>query len=47
MADDLFAVVASGDVQVLVGHTFPLAEASQAHRELEAGRTTGSTVLLP
>lgn len=47
MADDLFAVVASGDVSITVGQTFPLAEAAAAHAELEAGRTTGSTVLVP
>jgi NADPH:quinone reductase len=47
MADDLFGVVASGDVSITVGQTFPLAEAARAHVELEAGRTTGSTVLLP
>lgn len=47
MADDLFAVVASGQVSITVGQTFPLAAASDAHAELEAGRTTGSTVLVP
>ena len=47
MADDLFAVVASGDVSIRIGQTFPLADAARAHVELEAGRTTGSTVLLP
>ena len=47
MADDLFSVVASGDVSITIGQTIPLADAAQAHAELEAGRTTGSTVLLP
>lgn len=47
MADDLFAVVAAGDVSIRIGQTFPLADAARAHVELEAGRTTGSTVLLP
>lgn len=47
MADDLFAVVASGEVSIRIGQTFPLADAARAHVELEAGRTTGSTVLLP
>ncbi|MFP5320545.1 MAG: quinone oxidoreductase family protein [Acidimicrobiia bacterium] len=47
MADDLFAVVASGDVTTTVGQTYPLAEAARAHADLEAGATTGSTVLLP
>lgn len=47
MADDLFAVVASGEVSIRIGQSFPLADAAQAHVELEAGRTTGSTVLTP
>ena len=47
MADDLFAVLASGDVTVRIDQTYPLAEAAKAHEDLEAGRTTGSTVLLP
>lgn len=47
MADDLFAVIESGDVRIRVDQTYPLAEAARAHEELEAGRTTGSTVLVP
>lgn len=47
MADDLFAVIAGGDVEVRIDQTYPLADAAQAHADLEAGRTTGSTVLLP
>lgn len=47
MADDLFAVLASGDVAVRIDQTYPLADAAKAHEDLEAGRTTGSTVLLP
>jgi len=46
-ANDLFDVVGSGDVKIKVGQTFPLAETAQAHRNLEARKTTGSTVLLP
>lgn len=34
-------------VKIEVRQTHPLAEAAQAHRDLEARRTTGSTVLLP
>lgn len=45
MADDLFAVLASGDVVVRVDQTYDLADAATAHADLEAGRTTGSTVL--
>ena len=47
MADDLFAVVASGAVKIRIDQRYPLAEVAQAHRDLEARRTTGSTVLLP
>jgi NADPH2:quinone reductase len=47
MAAELFEVVRSGQVKVEIGHTFPLAEAARAHRDLEARRTTGSTILLP
>lgn len=46
-AAELFAVVASGAVNIEVRQTYPLAEAARAHRDLEARRTTGSTVLLP
>jgi NADPH2:quinone reductase len=46
-ANDLFDVVLSGDVKIEVNQTYPLAEAAQAHRDLEARKTTGSTVLLP
>ena len=45
-ATDLFAVVQSGDVSIEVNQTYPLSEAAQAHRDLEARKTTGSTVLL-
>ena len=47
MADELFAIVASGKVRIEVNQRYPLREAAQAHRDLEARRTTGSTVLLP
>jgi NADPH:quinone reductase len=43
----LFDVVRSGVVKIEVRQTYPLAEAARAHRDLEARRTTGSTVLLP
>jgi len=47
MADDLFAMVTSGKVKMRVDQRYPLAEVAQAHRDLEARKTTGSTVLLP
>jgi NADPH2:quinone reductase len=43
-AADLFEVVQSGAVRVEVARTYPLAEASRAHRDLEGRRTTGSSV---
>jgi len=46
-AAELFDLVAKGIVKIEVNQTFPLADAATAHRELEARRTTGSTVLLP
>jgi NADPH2:quinone reductase len=46
-AGDLFDVVRSGVVKVEAARSFPLAQASEAHRQLEARLTTGSTVLEP
>ncbi|HET8883528.1 MAG TPA: quinone oxidoreductase [Solimonas sp.] len=43
----LFAVVQSGAVKIGIGQSYALRDAAQAHRDLEARRTTGSTVLLP
>lgn len=43
----LFEVVTKGAVRITVSRTYRLAEAAQAHRDLEARRTTGSLVLLP
>ncbi|MBX3655458.1 MAG: quinone oxidoreductase [Ramlibacter sp.] len=45
MADDLFAVVQSGQVQLRIDQRYPLAEVQQAHRDLEARKTTGSTLI--
>ncbi len=47
VAANLMDVVAKGVVKIEIGQTYPLAEAAQAHRDLEARKTTGSTVLLP
>ncbi|MFN5165087.1 MAG: quinone oxidoreductase family protein [Pseudomonadota bacterium] len=44
MADDLFAVVAGGAVKIRIDQRYALADAAQAHRDLEARKTTGSTV---
>ncbi len=47
MADELFAVVASGAVKIRIDQRYALADAAQAHRDLEARKTTGSSVLIP
>jgi len=44
---DLFEAVAAGQVKVRIGQTYPLSEAATAHRDLEARKTTGSTLLIP
>ena len=46
-AEELFAVVESGQVKIEVNQTYALKDAAQAHRDLEARRTTGSSLLLP
>jgi NADPH2:quinone reductase len=46
-AQDLFDVVLSGTVKIEVKQTYPLAETARAHRDLEARKTTGSTILIP
>ena len=46
-ARELFRIVAAKKVKLRIGQRYPLAEAAQAHRDLEARKTTGSTVLLP
>lgn len=46
MAEDLFAVVAKGDVKIRIDQRYALADVAQAHRDLEDRKTTGSTVLL-
>lgn len=46
-ADALFNLITLGKLKVAVDQTWPLAEAVEAHRALEARSTTGSTLLLP
>ena len=45
MADDLFAAVSSGQVKIHIDQRYALADVQQAHRDLEARKTTGCTVL--
>ena len=47
LGDELFEVVTADKLRIEVNQTYPLAEAAQAHRDLEARKTTGSTILLP
>lgn len=46
-AGDLFAWIASGELDVRIGAQYPLADASRAHEDLAARRTTGKLLLLP
>ena len=45
MADDLFDVVQSGAVEIAIGQRYALDDVQQAHRDLEARKTTGCTIL--
>jgi NADPH2:quinone reductase len=45
MADELFAMVGSGKVNIPIDQRFPLADVAGAHRSLEARKTTGCTIL--
>lgn len=47
MAEDLFEAVVGGKVGIEINQRYALEDAAQAHRDLEARRTTGSTILLP
>jgi NADPH:quinone reductase len=45
MARELFEKVVSGDVKIHIDQRFPLADVAEAHRTLEARKTTGATIL--
>jgi len=47
MAGELFEMVTSGKVKIQIGQSYALRDAAQAHRDLEARRTVGSTLLVP
>lgn len=47
MATDLFNMVISGKVKIEINQRYPLERVADAHRDLEARKTTGSTILLP
>jgi NADPH2:quinone reductase len=46
-AEELFEMVTSGKVKIRINQTYKLADVAQAHRDLEARKTTGTTILLP
>ncbi len=46
-ARELFGVIRRGMVKIRIGQSYPLQDVATAHRDLEARRTTGSTVLIP
>lgn len=43
---DVFGMIAAGKLKLRIEHTYPLAEAQQAHRDLEARKTTGKILLV-
>jgi len=46
-ANELFGMVASGKIKIEINHEYALRDAAQAHRDVEARKTTGSVVLIP
>jgi NADPH:quinone reductase len=46
-AEAVFGMIAAGELKLRIEHTYPLAQAQQAHRELEGRKTTGKLLLLP
>jgi NADPH2:quinone reductase len=43
----VFGMMAAGKLKLRIGHTYPLAEAQRAHRDLEGRKTTGKLLLIP
>jgi NADPH2:quinone reductase len=46
-ARELFDVVRSGQVKIDIGQRYPLTNAAEAHRDMEARKTTGASLLIP
>ena len=46
-AEAVFGMIAAGKLKLRIEHTYPLANAQQAHRDLESRKTTGKLLLLP
>ena len=47
ISKDLFDIVLAGKVKIEIGQRYPVKNAAQAHRDLEARKTTGSSILIP
>jgi len=46
-SSSVFGMITSGRLKLRIEHTYPLAEAQRAHRELEGRKTTGKLLLIP
>jgi NADPH2:quinone reductase len=46
-ANAVFKMISDGKLKIRIAHTYPLAEAQQAHRDLEGRKTTGKFLLIP
>ncbi len=46
-SSDLFKMIAEGKLKLRIEHKYPLADAAQAHRDLEGRKTTGKLLLIP
>jgi len=46
-SSSIFGMMAAGKLKLRIEHTYPLAEAQQAHRDLEGRKTTGKLLLIP
>lgn len=46
-ANDVMQMIVAGDLKLRIHNTYPLAEAAQAHRDLEGRKTTGKLLLIP
>jgi NADPH2:quinone reductase len=44
---DLFKWIANGELKLRIDKTYPLKDAAEAHRQLEARKTTGKVLLIP
>ncbi len=44
---DVMRMIVAGDLKLRIHKTYPLAEAQQAHRDLEGRKTTGKLILVP